>query len=634
MKAGLVAAVALGVAAGCTKSELVVEDPVEVETVIEPGTTVDGIVLSVGMAEKEQEVKTSLSGPSSGKYQTLWSTGDRISINGTLSDALASGGTREAEFSVSGSLIAPFKVLYPGTSSSNVVTVPSEQTYVEGTFPIGSAPAYGVATQSGSRYSVKLTSFCGILRFALNGTATLDRIVLNALGGEKLSGNFTLTTDSNGFTGAFSGGSSSTLTMDLDDLQLTSSDTYVYIPIPAQTYASGLEALIYQEDGAFMRLKFWGSGSALAGDKVIEWQSKTFAAGRTENLLSINDLSAEAGGEPTAEAPGITVATYNVMRFADENRPAAATSASSTGALARPANAIVKSCSEMQAALGRAIYNTDADVIGFQEIGDLMNTSGQAYSIQDMAVAQGATSYTWKLNFPASESGNYHYCNGFAYRASVLTLNESGKVWLRTNNNNYSSSSASGSGDPNRTVVWAKFTHILSGKVFYFFVAQLPTFGQDGGSGTSNTNMAGGINAFASSKGGSYPQILVGDMNSSPTHDNSAGYTVLKSYWTDAYEVAYAAHQDAGDLNGWFYKNYPGTQSGTGENYHYSILQYTGGGKGNHPERRVDHIMTKGACTATSYKTIRNTYEFGSGEDVVNCAPSDHLPIVSYITLD
>ena len=44
--------------------------------------------------------------------------------------------------------------------------------------------------------------------------------------------------------------------------------------------------------------------------------------------------------------------------------------------------------------------------------------------------------------------------------------------------------------------------------------------------------------------------------------------------------------------------------------------------------------MTKGACTATSYKTIRNTYEFGSGEDVVNCAPSDHLPIVSYITLD
>jgi hypothetical protein len=44
--------------------------------------------------------------------------------------------------------------------------------------------------------------------------------------------------------------------------------------------------------------------------------------------------------------------------------------------------------------------------------------------------------------------------------------------------------------------------------------------------------------------------------------------------------------------------------------------------------------MTHGACTAQTYRTVRNVYEFGSGENAVTCAPSDHLPVVSYITLD
>ena len=253
-----------------------------------------------------------------------------------------------------------------------------------------------------------------------------------------------------------------------------------------------------------------------------------------------------------------------------------------------------------------------------------MYASGQKYSLEDIASAQGS-SYTWKLNFPGSESGNYHYCNGFAYKSSVLTLDESGKAWLRTGSESYSTSSASSSGDPNRFVVWAKFTHKVSGKVFYFFVTQLPTYGQDGGSGTSNTNMSGGVNAFATAKAGSYPQILVGDMNSAPGHNNEAGYNKLKVYWTDAYEAVSAA----GNLAA-FYNTYSGTQSGTGDTYLYSILQFTK----NHPERRIDHIMTHGACTAQSYRTVRNVYEFGSGEDAVTCCPSDHLPVVAYITLD
>ena len=613
---GLVAACAGSLLLACNRKPEPV-DPVTPEE--------SAFVLSVALSDAD--TKTVLHTDDGEIFDNLWATGDRISVNGTLSNAVSANdnGRKLVDFTFpttpSGE---PYKVLYPGTTSANVITLPATQNYVAGSFDAAAAAAYGTAEKTGDTYSARLSNFTGLIRFALTGSATLDRIVVNALGDEKLRGDFTLATDADGFTGAFSGGAAGSLTYNCQGVTLTGSDTYFYIALPAQTYAAGVEALVYQADGAFMRLKFWGEGKALAGNKIVAFGSKAYAAGRTENLLSIDDLSAEAGGEPTATPPGITVATYNVMRLDDDNRPADATTGDSNGKIARPENAIVKDCTAMQQALGQAIYNTAADLIGFNEIGDNMYASGQAYSLQDIAEAQNA-SYTWKLNFPGSESGNYHYCNGFAYKSSILTLNESGKVWLRTGSESYSASSASSSGDPNRFVVWGKFTHKVSGKVFYFFVTQLPTYGQDGGSGTSNTNMSGGVSAFATAKAGSYPQILVGDMNSAPGHSNEAGYNKLKNYWTDAYEAVSAA----GNLAP-YYNTYIGTQSGTGNNFQYSILQFTK----NHPERRIDHIMTHGACTPQSYRTVRNVYEFGSGESAVTCAPSDHLPVVAYITLD
>ena len=615
---GLVAACTAFLLLACTQKPEPVEpaDPEVPEAPEEPA-----FVLSVALSDAD--TKTVLHTDDGETFDNFWVTGDKISVNGTLSDAVSEGdnGKKLVEFTFpSAPSGEPYKVLYPGTTSANVISLPATQSYVANSFDPAAAAAYGTAEKIGNAYSARLNNFTGLIRFALTGSATLDKIVLNSLGSEKLRGNFTL---SNFETGAFSGGSAGSLTYNCN-VTLSSTDTYFYIALPAQAYASGIEALVYQADGAFMRLKFWGEGKALAGNKIVAFGSKAYAAGRTENLLSIDDLSAEAGGEPTAEAPGITVATFNVMRLDDDNRPAAATTGDSNGKIARPANAIVKNCGAMQEALGLAIYNTAADLIGFNEIGDNMYASGQLYSLEDIAAAQGA-SYTWKLNFPGSESGNYHYCNGFAYKSSVLTLNESGKAWLRTGSESYSTSSASNSGDPNRFVVWAKFTHKVSGKVFYFFVTQLPTYGQDGGSGTSNTNMSGGVNAFATAKAGSYPQILVGDMNYAPGHNNIAGYNKLKVYWTDAYEAVSAA----GNLAA-FYNTYPGTQSGTGDTFQYSILQFTK----NHPERRIDHIMTHGDCTAQSYRTVRNVYEFGSGESAVTCSPSDHLPVVAYITLD
>jgi len=583
----------------------------------------DSIVLEVNLPE-DAGTKTMLSEAENHIYEVHWKTGDVISINGTKSSALTStyNDKKVASFTVSGTLSAPYNVLYPGTTSSNVIALPATQSYVENNFDSAAAACYGIATNNGGNYGVQLKNFCGILRFALNGSATLTKIELNSLGSEKLRGNFTI---SNFSTGAFSGGTAGTLTYNCP-VTLSGSDTYFYVAIPAQAYASGIEALVYQSDGAFMRLKFWGSGHELGGTELVEFESKTYAAGRTENLLAINSLTSESGGNPTVTPPTITVATYNVMRLDDDNRPAAAREGDSNGKLARPANAIIKTNADMRAALGLAIYNTNADVIGFNEIGDDMYQSGQAYSLQDIVSSQGAN-YTWCLNYPGSTSGNYHYCNGFIYKAAVLTLNDSGRAWLRYNSNSYSTSSDSNSGDPNRYVVWAKFTHKVSGKEFFFFVTQLPTYGQDGGGGSSNLYMSGGVNAFAASKSATR-RILVGDMNSTDHSNNSnqAGADKLLEYWTDGYKAVLAA----GNLPT-FYQTYSGTQTGTGDTYQYDWTRFTK----NHPERRIDHVMVQGKCTVKSYRTVRNTYTVSaSGYDDIECAPSDHFPVVCEISLD
>lgn len=607
-------------------------------------------VLTLDASLSDAQTKTSLGTPDGAAFPILWNTGDRISVNGILSNAVeeTDNGKESVRFRFEGNLSAPYRVLYPGTTSTNVISLPAVQNYVADSFDPAAAASCGTAEESDGQWGVSLKHFSGLIRFALNGSATLTKIELNSLGTENLYGDFTLATDASGFTGAFTGGTDGTLTYSFGSgLTLSETDTYVYIALPAQAYAKGIEALVYQEDGAFMRLKFWGAGYELNGTDLVAFESKTFAAGRTEHLVAAGELDAEDGGMPDVPA-GVTVAVFNTMRFDEEYRPSAAiTEINNSKALWRPEGAISSSNEAMREAFGKVIYNTHADIIGFNEVEETMNEYSDENSIEKLAEAQGCN---YEYHFFSSSkagwfeqitggSGDLSFANGFAYNTDVLTLNDSGRAWYNSSGStNYSTSSDDNSGSPHRTYIWAKFTHKDSGKQFWFFVTQLPRNTVE-----HNTNAANGINNFAQSKAGSDPQILVGDMNNANDsgHEYQAGAQKLLEYWTDAYDAVDAA----GNLSS-FYKTYSGTQSGTGGNYQYTLLDFCK----NHPERRIDRIMTKGACTATTYKTIRNTYTVhytGIGTSVLNgetteqevdedvaCYPSDHLAVVSYVTLD
>ena len=595
------------------------------------GTEAEGEVMVFRANMPDEETKTTLSEPNDqGKYEVLWKTGDMISVNGTKSTALSDtyDGKRNAEFSVSGSISAPFKVLYPGTTSSNVIALPATQTYVANSFDGAAAAAYGNATKSGDTYNVSLTHFCGVIRFALKGSATLTRMEINSLGSEKLRGNFTLATNGSGFTGAFSGGTAGTLTYNCP-VTLSGSDTYFYICLPAQTYASGLEALVYQSDGAYMRLKFWGSsGYTLDKDKVVEFESKTYAAGRSENLLQINSLTAENGGTPTVTPPSVTVAVYNLKQ--QENR------ASGTYA-----EYISMDRSDVKECMGYTIAGLEADIIGFNELSSDYLAGGE-YDVKAMAGAGGLTTsnYGWYLNYPNkvdrsgtilnySYSATMSYANGFAYNKNTLTLEEENYVWISQTENDYWSTkqNAYENSAGRHTCVWAKFTHKVSGKQFYFCVTHFATYiGESASNQQKNTYNTQSLETFARAKvNGALPIIVVGDLNYGPQEDDephgtTANYTTRTSYWTDAYVKI----KDDGNMTS-FYQKYCGTLSGSSHNYMYTWTSFTK----DRPWRRLDYVLTKSGSSQTitpvEYRTVRRTYT--AEDDEVRTA-SDHLPVV------
>lgn len=284
-------------------------------------------------------------------------------------------------------------------------------------------------------------------------------------------------------------------------------------------------------------------------------------------------------GEPIT----LTVATYNVLK------PSGRRDEMSLDNLT------------VRQTLAKAIAETGADIIGFNELDDNYISGGQ-YSL---ASSCSTLNYSWRLEWPndihETPPVDYSYANGFAYNKAKLILKECTYVWLSKEENVWYTDASSAYlkvGSPERTCIRAKFQH-SSGKLFWLFVTHLPTDSQGGA-----PNMAKVVNRYAKLSAGDLPAILTGDMNSAP---GSAAYLNLTSYWQDG-------NSDAT----W------GTLSGSSAKYYYSIGTFTS----NHEDRRIDHIMTHG-CTATDYQLVKTTYTSGGK----TWCPSDHLPVKATVTI-
>ena len=549
---------------------------------VEQGTAT---VITAGLPET---TRTALGAKEGSAWANQWSAGDAIFVNGASSEPLGAEqeGSTTAIFIVN-DVQAPYNAGYPAAAFSNyadgkaTVRIAPEQQYVPGSYDPAAFVMMATGEDNNVSFAAAVSLFrltvdcdpselmqsvkfsCRSVNMAVSGTFTTDFKTLKATGGYR---NYVTVSSVDGIPGG---------------------EPITFVIAPCNFMADGISVEITFKDGR----KVVHTGNV----------SKAYKAG-----MMYSATLTPANPEPAV----IKVAYYNILRPEKRTEEALSMDNSST-----------------RTALGNAIRKTGADIIGFGEL-DKSTRPGASNDLSEIAAP---TDYTWSLNWPNDISRYYwrgwnysatcDYSNGFAYKSSILRLDESGYVWLQKGGtDSYAEAryAYEKAGSPERTVVWARFTHIQSGTVFWFFVTHLPTSSQGGGE-----NMAGGINNFISWKSEGAPSILVGDMNSADSDQegsNSGPISILLQEWTDAYDSA-AKVGGIGDCS-----TYVGTLSGSSNSYYYTWQTFTK----NYPKRRIDHIMTRGALRATQYSTVRTTYRYG---DQVWC-PSDHLPVVATIEFD
>ncbi len=191
----------------------------------------------------------------SGLYPVLWQEGDRISVNGNLSNPLGAtfAGSGEAVFSFSGfSSDAPFNMLYPGSTDATVELD-------------GATPAMYAVNQSLDEVAQFHQLTAGIY-VELYGKLSLSSLTLESLGGEAPGGTFSVAFPSGALSAASSAGSLERTFASPASLSMDA-PLAVYWYIKPGTYAKGLSLSARSPQGTVLRWSF-GFGKTLETGKM------------------------------------------------------------------------------------------------------------------------------------------------------------------------------------------------------------------------------------------------------------------------------------------------------------------------------------------------------------------------------
>ena len=163
-----------------------------------------------------EESRTQLGEKVDGVYPLYWSEGDKIAVNGVVSEALSASaeGKANATFTLNGVVSHPYSIVCPAAEGVSAVTegcypvvFPATQSYKAGNVDGNAVVLYGYAEEG----APTLYHLTGILRFDVKGSATLSSLNVVATNGA-LAGTY----DVNCTTGALTaqaGSTSDTVTL-------------------------------------------------------------------------------------------------------------------------------------------------------------------------------------------------------------------------------------------------------------------------------------------------------------------------------------------------------------------------------------------------------------------------------------
>ncbi len=156
------------------------------------GNGEEGTTLAVSLAE----TRTALGGKVGTSYPVYWSEGDKLVVNGYLSDKVQINEDNRASALFTfekAELSHPFYITYPycasSTAEQSIVEFLAEQTYTEGTFAAGYAPMCGYTENKGDK--IVLNHLAATLRLPVKSSfkgAILEKVVITS--SNKIAGEF------------------------------------------------------------------------------------------------------------------------------------------------------------------------------------------------------------------------------------------------------------------------------------------------------------------------------------------------------------------------------------------------------------------------------------------------------------
>ncbi|MBR6655455.1 MAG: calcineurin-like phosphoesterase C-terminal domain-containing protein [Alistipes sp.] len=269
----------------------------------------DGVtVLTVELPSAEKP-RTELGEKVDGNYPVYWSEGDKIVVNGILSEEVKidSNDPRKATYEVrNGLLNLPYAVTYPYVESTTAeqpqVVFPAEQVYTANTFASGYAPMCGYKTTMNE--ALKLHHLAGVFCFAIK--CDDDKTVLKSItitSEKPLSGTFNVDCENETITPTANCSKSITYTTTDEFTLSTSEERLAFITLPYGDL--GICHITFTaKDGRVLKAKARGSN---VEPGIVKKFSLVFKECKVENML---EEMTETVVDEWADNNGVTVKGY------------------------------------------------------------------------------------------------------------------------------------------------------------------------------------------------------------------------------------------------------------------------------------------------------------------------------------
>lgn len=274
-KLSLIFGLALGMlTVGCSQAPVTEENPVLGNTV------------TLGVSLDQEDARTSLGNLVGEKYAVLWSAGDKIAVNGTVSAAVAEQyvGTASAAFAVA-NVTAPYSVIYPANAlnTEGNLELATSQAYAAGSFAEGVAVMAGYAEADAVNLKHMLSFIKLTIAQGAETTAAFNSITVTSLSGRAISGEFAVD-----YQGAeispVAGAGKDFVTV--TNVPIVDGKAVVYVAVPSGDYVNGFEVKVVGSDFSVMtRTAYTANGLELGAGYLVAMPELTFAGKASEDIV-------------------------------------------------------------------------------------------------------------------------------------------------------------------------------------------------------------------------------------------------------------------------------------------------------------------------------------------------------------